>query len=60
MDRPHPERENQKDQRAVGGGLLKMKSTGYNWSNITRIANNRSGWRDLVAALCLEMHEEDE
>lgn len=62
MDRPDPKKR--KPERPKGRWKrtieTEMKSTRYNWNNITRIANNRSGWRDLVAALCLEMHEEDE
>lgn len=25
-----------------------MNGTGYDWSNNTRIVNNRSGWKDLM------------
>lgn len=32
---------------------------GYDWNNIIRIANDRSGCRDLVVVLCAEMQMED-
>ena len=36
-----------------------MKETGYTWNTIGRTAQDRSQWRDLVAALCVDIHEED-
>lgn len=60
MDRPGKRKPGRPKGRWKRTIETEMKSTRYNWNNITRIANNRIGWRDLVAAFCLEMHEEDE
>ena len=36
-----------------------MKETGYTWNTIGRAAQDRSQWRNLVAALCVDIHQED-
>ena len=36
-----------------------MKETGCTWNTIGRVAQDRSQWRDLVIALCVDIHEED-
>ena len=36
-----------------------MRETGYTWNTIGRVAQDRSRWRALVAALCVDIHEED-
>ena len=38
---------------------IEMKETGYTWNTIGRAVQDRSQWRDLVAALCVDIHEED-
>jgi hypothetical protein len=36
-----------------------VKGNGQTWNTKGRIAQDGGWWRDLVAALCVDIHEED-
>ena len=44
---------------ATHAGII-LKSMHLTWSEIRKVAQDRSGWKDTVRALCVEWREKDQ